>query len=183
MEVIPTDDGGDDGVIWLRCPECQGFLPKFSGEGVTKPEPVVEADDQDAKTVEPGPVGLDSPTETPATSSPDRSTVAASDSEPDIQTVADDDSVKGKKKDSPDEESEPAEPIAEYAAMLAEADPATAKPYRPTSSFEVGDLIHHLAYGDQGIVVAKESIPGGRHVVKVFFENTGVMRLIEQQAR
>ena len=29
MEVVPTDDGEDDGVIWLRCPRCQGFLPKI----------------------------------------------------------------------------------------------------------------------------------------------------------
>ena len=27
MEVVPTSDGEeDDGVIWFRCPQCQGFL-------------------------------------------------------------------------------------------------------------------------------------------------------------
>ena len=32
MEVVPTSDGeDDDGVIWFRCPQCQGFLPKLSG--------------------------------------------------------------------------------------------------------------------------------------------------------
>jgi len=32
MEVVPTGDGeDDDGVIWFRCPQCQGFLPKLSG--------------------------------------------------------------------------------------------------------------------------------------------------------
>ena len=30
MEVVPTNDGDDDdGVIWYRCPQCQGFLPKL----------------------------------------------------------------------------------------------------------------------------------------------------------
>ena len=32
MEVVPTGDGeDDDGVIWFRCPQCQGFLPKLKG--------------------------------------------------------------------------------------------------------------------------------------------------------
>ena len=29
MEVVPTGDGDDDGVVWFRCPQCQGFLPKL----------------------------------------------------------------------------------------------------------------------------------------------------------
>ena len=47
MEVIPTDDGGDDGVIWLRCPECQGFLPKFTGEGLKPGTPSDTTDTTD----------------------------------------------------------------------------------------------------------------------------------------
>lgn len=30
MAVVPTGDGEeDDGVVWFRCPQCQGFLPKL----------------------------------------------------------------------------------------------------------------------------------------------------------
>ena len=36
MEVAPTADGDDDGVIWLRCPQCKGFLPRISGEGLDR---------------------------------------------------------------------------------------------------------------------------------------------------
>ncbi len=74
----------------------------------------------------------------------------------------------------------PPEPVAEYAAMLADADPANAHPYRPGQAYEVGDVIHHLAYDDIGVVVAKEDLPGGRKVVKTYFEKVGVIRLIEQ---
>jgi hypothetical protein len=45
MDLVPTDDGGDDGVIWLRCPECRGFLPKFSGEGLRRPPVDVDAEE------------------------------------------------------------------------------------------------------------------------------------------
>ena len=39
MEVVPTGDGDeDDGVIWFRCPQCQGFLPKLSGANLQDDE-------------------------------------------------------------------------------------------------------------------------------------------------
>ena len=72
--------------------------------------------------------------------------------------------------------------MAEYAALLAAADPEIARPYRPSQEYAVGDVVHHLAYDDIGIVVAKESLPGGRRAVKVFFEEAGVVHLIEQAA-
>ena len=163
MEVIPTDDGGDDGVIWLRCPECQGFLPKFSGEGLkTEPAPAPEAAREPAaspsQTTEPGPAATREP-----------------------EAVPDDDEDEAAPKVA--EEAAPeAEPVAEYAALLAEADTTQARPYRSTQEYAVGDVVHHLAYGDVGIVVDKVALPGGRRAVKVYFEETGVVHLIEQES-
>ena len=79
-----------------------------------------------------------------------------------------------------------AEPVAEYAALLADAvldlppDAAGGRPYRPWEIYEVGQCIQHLAWEDCGIVVGKEELPGGRMIIKVFFQEAGVVRLIEQ---
>ncbi|MBM4130812.1 hypothetical protein FJ250_07255 [bacterium] len=73
----------------------------------------------------------------------------------------------------------PAEPVLEYAARLAAVDPATAVPYRPWETYEIGQCVLHLAWNDCGIVVAKEALPGGRRVVKCWFQGAGVVRLIE----
>jgi hypothetical protein len=218
MEVIPTDDAGDDGVIWLRCPECKGFLPKFSGEGLKRPPATAEqdsrtADARSASTAQPdaGPTrrraqtgaparpgamadaGTGSTTEPPA----DRDSGLAADRLPADEPA---DGPRDEPADEPQDDSQDelqdesvgeaaaaagraaaaAEPIAEYAARLAEADLAAARPYRSTAAYAVGDVIHHLAYDDIGVVVAKESLPGGRLAVKVFFEKAGVVRLIEQ---
>ncbi len=84
------------------------------------------------------------------------------------------------------EEVEPvddAEPIMEYAAMLAETDVSEAAPYRPWETYEVGQCIHHLAWGDCGVVVVKEDLPGGRKIIKCYFEEAGIVRLIEQAPR
>jgi hypothetical protein len=165
MEVIPTDDAGDDGVIWLRCPECQGFLPKFSGEGLARPRapgaPDAAAVDTDT--------AADTDTGADAGEGADLAEDAAEDGEAatDAPAAAADLA---------------AEPVAEYAARLAAADTSRARPYRATETYAVDDLIHHLAYGDIGIVVAKESLPGGRQVVRVYFEKTGIVQLIEQAA-
>jgi hypothetical protein len=61
--------------------------------------------------------------------------------------------------------------------------PAGAAPYRHGGTYEVGQCIHHLAWNDCGVVVAKEQLPGGRQVIKVYFEEAGVVRLIEQAPR
>jgi hypothetical protein len=181
MEVIPTDDGGDDGVIWLRCPDCQGFLPKFTGDGLAaQGEPATataEPTDQAVADHDRAVADRERATETPE---------PAPDARPsDDASTADQET--GDRKDAgedgdAEEDEAPSEPIAEYAAQLAAADPEQARPYRPSATYDVGDLIHHLAYGDFGIVVAKEQLPGGRRAVKVFFEGAGVVHLIEQAA-
>ena len=86
---------------------------------------------------------------------------------------------------SPDEPAaeDAAEPLAEYAARLAALDPATAVPYRPWATYEVGQCVQHLAWDDCGVVVDKESLPGGRRVIKCYFAEAGVVRLIEQAPR
>ena len=175
MEVIPTDDdGGDDGVIWLRCPDCQGFLPKFSGEGL-KAEPS-KATDEAVKTP---PISTDTAQSPPAESTPvDLSKAASETPAPTEAPAAANAGTKAKSK----EPEEPSEPVAEYASLLAAADPENARPYRPSAEYAVGDVVHHLAYDDIGIVVAKELLPGGRQAVKVFFEEAGVVHLIEQAA-
>ena len=38
----------------------------------------------------------------------------------------------------------------------------------------------HLAWDDCGVVVAKEDLPGGRQVIKCYFAEAGVVRLIEK---
>jgi len=165
MEVIPTDDVGDDGVIWLRCPECQGFLPKYSGKPQDlDPATAAPASARAPREVEPGQIA-----------GPDR--VAEADPLLDEAAPDVDEDDRAEPDDAP---AAPREPVAEYAAMLAQADLTRAKPYRPTAEFAVGDVIHHLANDDVGIVVAKEELPGGRRAVKVYFEETGVVRLIEQ---
>lgn len=171
MEVVPTGDGeDDDGVIWFRCPQCQGFLPKLSGG------------DSDS--------GDDSPGEAR------EEAVSVADTPPVAETVlADLDPVDGEDlipDDAPadlpgkdgggekDKAPEASEPIAEYAAMLAAVDVDNPSPYRPWDSYEVGQCVTHLAWDDCGVVVAKEDLPGGRRIIKVFFSEAGVVRLIEQ---
>jgi hypothetical protein len=83
-------------------------------------------------------------------------------------------------KDKGEEKGVPAEPIAEYQVLLEQADQGEPKPYRPWDTYEVGDCIVHLAWEDCGIVVAKEDLPGGRQVIKCYFGEAGVVRLIEK---
>jgi hypothetical protein len=207
MEVIPTDDGGDDGVIWLRCPDCQGFLPKFTGEGMTKDPGRATADsgsDPDSGTdpgsgsatetaseatkpapAPPGPPSRESGEAGPRSAAPPFAPTSPT-STSDTSDTDDLDAAEAGDEDNDEAPAAPdapaAEPLAEYAARLAEADTTTARPYRPSSTYEEGEVIHHLAYDDVGIVVAKEQLPGGRKAVKVFFDQAGVMHLIEQAA-
>jgi hypothetical protein len=76
-----------------------------------------------------------------------------------------------------------AEPIHEFAALLAEKDQSQPAPYRPWETYEVGQCIHHQAWEDCGVVVAKEQLPGGRQIIKCYFEEAGVVRLIEKAPR
>lgn len=177
MEVVPTENGEDDGVIWLRCPRCQGFLPKV---GVAlSPERVDEHGDEisaEQLVSEAGELGEDGePGELDEAEG-----LGGSDA---VATVADRETAKAPaegEKGSPATAGTAAETIPpEYEAMLAAMDASKAVPYRPWSSYEVGDAIHHLAWDDCGVVVAKESLPGLRRVVKVYFEKNGLVRLIE----
>ncbi len=172
MDVVPTEDGGDDGVIWLRCPECKGFLPKFSGESAASTA-VADPTDAEPSTAEPAVAGSIVPAQ-PVPPQPRRDTAATPDADDDTDDDADDDVAD----DAP--AAAPAEPIAEYAARLAAADVSMARPYRPSDAYTVGDVIHHLAWDDCGLVVANESLPGGRKAVKVYFESVGVAHLIER---
>jgi len=211
MEVVPSSDGDeDDGVIWFRCPRCQGFLPKLSGaDSQIGPEPgAVAEDDSPAATGDdsavaeaPAPDSGDDtlPWNSPADMMAD---LAGKDGEPGEEE--DDDPLLGGagieeieehavtgSDEAPDskagQKSEPetpaAEPIMEYAALLAEKDVEEAAPYRHWGTYSVGQCIHHLAWDDCGVVVAKEELPGGRQVIKVYFEEAGVVRLIEQAPR
>jgi hypothetical protein len=158
MEVVPTEDGEDDGVIWLRCPRCQGFLPKIGAALQEEMAASGEEDgDADAAAPEPAEDGNAGTGEPAAKAAPGSADGTGEEAEP------------------PAEEGIPEA----YTAMLAAMDVAEAVPYRPWNSYEVGDVIHHLAWDDCGVVVAKESLPGHRRIAKVYFEKNGIVRLIE----
>ena len=216
MDVVPTSDGeDDDGVIWFRCPQCQGFLPKLSGaelqtgtqEDSGPHDPCAEDDSSDPVSNSDPVTGQD-PESVPETSaSPSASSPPVNDdatmpwdSPADMMAsrrmTADDGSptdlegggkgksaIKPKGEEPPAGPEEPAEPIHEYAALLAEKDQSQPIPYRPWESYEVGQCIHHQAWEDCGVVVAKEDLPGGRQVIKCYFEEAGVVRLIEMAPR
>jgi len=134
MSVVPTSDGDDDGVVWLQCPSCKGFLPKVSSSADLKPS------DENRDEAAPA-----SPPKAPADAAP---------------PPAD----------------EPPQPD-----PLADMDVSLAVPYRPWETYAEGDIIHHLAWDDYGLVVAKETLPGNRNVVQVRFAEAGTVRLIEQE--
>ncbi len=150
MEVVPTADGDDDGVVWLQCPQCRGFLPKI------RSSLDAAAGGGDARVADEAEVE-----ETPETE-PDAKPEAAA---PDPAAAA----------------AELAEAVARDAdEALAGMDVDKAVTYRPWSVYAEGDVLHHLAWDDYGVVVAKETIPGNRSVVMVRFAKHGTVRLIEQ---
>lgn len=198
MEVVPTSDGDDDdGVIWFRCPQCQGFLPKLSGADANESDAGEQS--TESVTADPDPVapGTDSPLrwDSPADMMAEQKATGEVSKADGLFLPEDGDTTAGvveaaaatgTKKDKSsdkDEAIEPKEPIAEYAALLAESDTAESTPYRPWGSYEVGQCVHHLAWEDCGVVVAKEELPGGRRIIKCYFEDAGVVRLIEQAPR
>ncbi len=194
MDIVPTGDGeDDDGVVWFRCPHCQGFLPKLSSQLEEPP-----AGDSAELTPDPAPAAEASPPETtessddmpwnsPADMMAARRPDAESDdteAKPARELPTDQESQTAQEKTAPAKKSEaPAEPVAEYAALLAEKDPSGAVPYRPWEVYEVGQCVHHLAWDDCGVVVAKEDLPGGRKIIKCYFAEAGVVRLIEEAPR
>jgi len=207
MEVVPTSDGEeDDGVIWFRCPQCQGFLPKLSGADLkTDAEKTADSPDTSAQAGNPEPEAEPAkpadPPESPKSAKPAqglpwdspadmmeaRRIAGDPQSLPELDDLAGDaaaaPTAKKKKSDKSDEPAEPAEPIHEYAAMLEARGQEEPTPYRPWETYEVGQCIHHQAWEDCGVVVAKEKLPGGRQVIKCYFEEAGVVRLIEKAPR
>jgi hypothetical protein len=166
MEVVPTSDGEDDGVIWLRCPSCQGFLPKISSS----------LDRLSGRA----------PSDSTATGADEDAPVAVAEEQRADELAdagGDEDAAPAGRDAGREPEPGPREPLSEYAATLAAADLDSARPYRPWETYEIGDVIHHLAWDDCGVVVAKESLPGGRSIAKVYFDATGVVRLIENAGR
>ncbi len=170
MTVVPTSDEGDDGVVWLQCPSCKGFLPKisssadFAGGGAT-------SETGDDAAAEPDAPASDE-AGTPA-SEPDAAAEATDPHTPDPDTP---------EPDSPESGSaEPEPPEPDVPDPLADMDVEAAVPYRPWGDYAEGDVIHHLAWDDYGVVVAKEVLPGNRKVVKVVFAEAGTVRLIEQE--
>ena len=144
MVVVPTADGDDDGVVWLQCPNCKGFLPKVSSSFALRGGAPAATAPEDGPQAQ-GPISAD-----------------------------DDDAF------DPPRESAPAHPVAGDAEPFADLDLDRAVPYRPWQTYAEGDVIHHLAWDDFGLVVGKEVLPGNRRVVMVRFTNAGTVRLIEQ---
>jgi len=170
MQVVPTADGDDDGVVWLQCPSCKGFLPKIrSSLDLPPADPSVARSTQE----EPRPDSA----EKDANAEP--ATVDSGDA---AETSAAGESAAGPAAEGSDAVIGAAGQDAESATdeSLPDLDPDKAVVYRSWSAYEVGDVIKHLAWDDYGVVVAKEQIPGNRQVVKVHFEKSGVIRLIEQ---
>ena len=204
MEVVPTNDGDDDdGVVWFRCPQCQGFLPKLKGALETEQEPEAETPSSEAKPEKDQALRWDSPAQmmeelndsSNADDYDDDVMVGMTPSEDEelniesvVEPVADFDAVEAgtplsEESVKDDKPVVDAEPILEYAVMLAELEVSEAAPYRPWEVYEVGQCINHLAWNDCGVVVAKEELPGGRKIIKCYFEEAGVVRLIEQAPR
>jgi len=196
MEIVPTADGDDDGVVWFRCPQCQGCLPKLSA---------VSAEPGGTASAGSGAAGADV-----SDSALGSAEALLGDDELHLSVIAgaidtddlgvDDDADGDADEDSGEDVDDDAEvaaprpigvrapvtesePIMEYAAMLAAVDPETSVPYRPWDTYEVGQCVLHLAWNDCGIVVAKEVLPGGRRAIKCFFQGAGVVRLIENAPR
>jgi len=155
MAVVPTADGDDDGVVWLQCPNCRGFLPKVSSSLALRGGAAAAASAGAAAEL----VGFDD----------------AADGDTEDEDLDD---------DEPRAAAEPAPATAtatdDVAELLADLDLERAVPYRPWQTYADGDVIHHLAWDDYGLVVGKETLPGNRRVILVRFAAAGMVRLIEQ---
>jgi len=160
MSVVPTSDGDDDGVVWLQCPSCKGFLPKVSSSAAFKSSQSAE-EDKSGDAIDDASESVEDGTATSAETGFTDSDASPADSPESPST------------DSPDDP-EPDDP-------LADMDISRAVAYRPWETFAEGDVIHHLAWDDYGVVVAKETLPGNRKIVQVSFAEAGTVRLIEQE--
>ena len=77
-------------------------------------------------------------------------------------------------------EDEP-DPLSAAADLLDEIDPEQARSYSEADTYEVGDVVHHRAWNDYGIVKATETLPGNRRIIRVRFVNAGEVQLLEGQ--
>lgn len=125
FDMTVVSEAGDDGVVWLKCPQCAGILPHMPAE--------------------------DDPAPSRPSSERPKSTTA--------------------------EEPEPEHEIPP--SVVEEIDPDDARIYSPHESYEVGDVVHHRGWNDYGRVVAKESLPGNRTMIRVRFVQNGEVQLIE----
>lgn len=131
MEVVR--ESAEDGVIWLRCPNCQGILPHMPD--IAEPEPEPKPKPEDTGTA---------------------AGTGSSGSRP-----------------SPAEDA-----LSAAAELLDEIDPEQARSYNEAETYEVGQVIHHRAWNDYGIVKATETLPGNRHIIRVRFVNAGEVQLL-----
>jgi len=114
-EMTVVSEAGDDGVVWLKCPQCEGILPYM-------PPEAGEAGSADGDTaVEAAPAAI----------------------------------------------------------TIDDIDPETARIYSPQETYEIGDVLHHRGWNDYGTVVAKETLPGNRQMIRVRFTQNGEVQLIE----
>jgi hypothetical protein len=125
MEVVR--ESAEDGVIWLRCPNCQGILPHMPD--LEDPEP------------------------------DDTGTATGSGTGQSRQGTAED-------------------ALSAATELLDEIDPEKARTYVETGAYEVGEVVHHRAWNDYGIVKATETLPGNRHIIRVRFVNAGEVQLL-----
>jgi hypothetical protein len=130
MEVVR--ESAEDGVIWLRCPNCQGILPHMPSISEAEPDEVV-----------PGSTAVEVPRPEPVEDEPD--------------------------------------PVSAASDLLDEIDPEQARTYNADETYAVGDVVHHRAWNDYGIVKATESLPGNRRIIRVRFVNAGEVQLLEGQ--
>ena len=178
MHVVPTDD--DDGVIWLQCPMCKGYLPKVRAslppELLDSTAGPADESGQEAAAEETAVANIEPEPET----APVEEEPTADEADEPAPAAAD--TVIGEPAAEPaegDADEEPAEDPDEGLELLETMDVSRAEPYRPWKTYDVGAVIHHLAWDDHGIVLAPEQLPGARRVVKVRFEGAGLVRLIE----
>ena len=127
MEVVR--ESTEDGVIWLRCPNCQGILPHMPD--IAPPE------------------GADSEG---GGSAPESKPSAAEEAADALKAAAD---------------------------LLDEIDPEQARVYNEIETYEVGEVVHHRAWNDYGIVRATETLPGNRRIIRVRFVNAGEVQLLQ----
>ncbi|RKZ10383.1 hypothetical protein DRQ53_04480 [bacterium] len=149
MEVVR--ESAEDGVIWLRCPNCQGILPHM---------PDIADDGKGGKGGRDGKDGKD------GQDGAGKGEGQAS--------KGDDGAAKAKEKSEQD-----AAAATAAAQLLDEIDPEKARVYDETQTYEAGDVVHHRAWNDYGIVQATETLPGNRRIIRVRFVNAGEVQLLQ----